>query len=256
MPTASEVAAAEAEGWARFIHWDEHHVPEVHDDTPPLERVVVRFFDPAADLDRLAHQWDVDLTVPSLDRLAAFASMLAEREASAWNAGDADIAMRAFEGRRFLVGDRLVHWAVPWLDAVGRCYPVHRDMAHADRDWLLDVGDTMRVAPSIGSGEGLTLPGEDSFGPTAMREPGPGWMRSIWSGGLVLMATLRSMGLDLEDLEFAEMRSDFLYFYEAAAGRWRTMASNHPGTAALWADLAERASRSARWIKGDSSTSR
>ena len=37
-----------------------------------------------------------------------------------------------------LTSDRLIHWAVPWLDAAGRCYPSHRHRAHQARDVLLE----------------------------------------------------------------------------------------------------------------------
>jgi hypothetical protein len=216
----------------------------VYEDRAARERDVVVYFDPAEDLERRWSEFDAGGPTPDLDGLARCARDLAEREADAWSRDIPDLAMRAYHARRNLVGDRILHWAVPWLEAVGRCYPSHRETAHADRDWLLGIGDEMRVLPAFAHGEGLSLPGEDSFGPVAVREPWTAWIRSLWSGRLMLDATFRSMGCDPED-PGGDMASDLILLYEASAARWRTVAGESPGSAGLWNDLAARADRTA-----------
>ena len=61
MPTASDRARDEAEGWGLLRVWSGRDVPELHDDVPPSERAVVRFFDPSEDLERRTSSWDFDL---------------------------------------------------------------------------------------------------------------------------------------------------------------------------------------------------
>ena len=244
MPTASERASTEADGWHRLQRWSAAEVPALYADRPADERSVVVYYDPAPDLVRRAEDARADPVSGELNSLARLAAQLASDEANAWSTDVPDAAMRAYHLRRNLVGDRIVHWAVPWLEAVGRCYPDHRDDAHADRDWLLAVADEMRVLPSFAHGEGLTLPGEDSFGPTELREPWTAWIRSLWSGRLMLDATLRSMGLDPGDVDSTAV-GDLAVLYEVSAARWTTVAAESPGSAGLWIDLARRADRTA-----------
>ena len=122
--------------------------------------------DPAADLDRRAQEWEHQLADHSLGAIAAFAASLAATEGDAWDDGHLDIATRAYEARRFLLADRVIHWAVPWLLAAGET---------EKSQFLLDLGDVMRVAPVLPGREGLILEGEDSYGPLQQRG-------SIWSG--------------------------------------------------------------------------
>ena len=254
MPTGSEAATAalsEAEAFAELATlWGRGGVLEGFADTPPIEAAVVRFFDPTDDLERRGSDWGYQFTNFDLADLARFAAGLAAAEADGWGDGLPDIATRAYADRRFLLSDRLLHWAVPWLDALGRCYPVHRGDAHRSRDVLLDLGDRHRPAPDLAQGEGIYQPGHDAFGPLGVR-PIEVMIGSLWSGAVIMRSTLRSMtGTDLEPehlraddiVGFAESLS---VYYEAVAARWNRLAADRPGSAALWRDLSTRASATA-----------
>lgn len=246
MPTASERAASEAEGWDRLTRWGALKVPDLYADRPACEREVVIFFDPSQDLARRAETVGAQLS-GDLDGLARLGSLLAVSEAEAWQGDVPDAAMRAFHDRRNLVGDRILHWAVPWLDAVGRCYPIYRVDAHADRDWLLELAEEMRILPDFAHGEGLTLPGEDSYGPAEVEVPWTKWIRSIWSGRLVLDATLRSMGCDPDRID-PGVANDLAILFEVSSARWAALAASYAGSAGLWSDLAARAERTAKML--------
>ncbi len=188
---------------------------------------MVVFHDPGPELARRAARWGHTLGGVRLADLATFASGLALAEAEAWDAGAPDLATRAHEARRFLLADRVIHWAVPWLDSIGTYHPSERQAAVAERDLLLALGDTHRVAPAIPGREGLHLPGEDSFGPTEVREPLATWVTSLWSGMV-------------HDEPFDSPRR-LASEYAAAAASWSAVAALHPGSAELWTDLAQRA---------------
>ena len=236
MPTATERALAEKELWAGLgDHWSHEAVPELWADRSPTEVDVVVFYDPAANLNRRAGEWGHELPGHDLSSLASFALGLAAAEADAWETGTRDIATRAYEARRFLLADRMVHWAVPWLDTVGRDNDSHRETAHSDRDILLAFGDEMRVAPLTPGREGLHVEGEDSFGPLDHNQRNlPDWIRSVWSGAIVLKA---------------DSSSDLVGLFEDAANRWSQLASDHPGSAQLWVDLSERAARTSQLLR-------
>lgn len=190
MPTASERTRVEADQWA-------HMSP-----LTATEYGVVGTYDPAADLDRRADEWGHQLAKHDLGAIALFAAALARTEADAWDNGTFDIATKAYEARRFLLSDRIIHWAVPWLLAGG---------SGDEAEFLLDLGDGMRVAPELPGSEGLQVAGEDSFGPLVQE----GGLLSGWVG-------LSEPPGDLE-------------------GFWNQMAIDHPGSAQLWLDLAARA---------------
>ena len=198
MPTASSAARTESLRWVELAERNRHS---------PTEKEIVVVHDPAADLQRRAHEWGYVLEGFALSSLAEFAGALAHTEAEAWDDGSLDVATRAFDARRRLLGDRIIHWAVPWLLAIG---------ADEDARFLLEVGDEMRVAPSLTGHEGLMVSGEDSFGPLGQRG-------GIWSGWV---------GED--------KRPDDLVRF------WTDLAGSHPGSARLWYDLAARASRPTR----------
>jgi hypothetical protein len=227
MPTASDLALEERDFWLEMTdRWTNGFAPELWEDRPPTEKDVVVFFDPGPDLARRASEWGHDLPDVDLASLAAFASGLADLEAGSWSSDEPDLATRAYEARRFLLGDRLIHWAVPWLDVVGRRYPKYEDAAHHDRDTLLKLADVMRLAPELPGREGLLVEGEDSFGPMEVPAGEP-WTSSLWSGALIL--------------EGVGENDDLTAYYEAAATRWGDLATRHPGSAQLWLDLAVRA---------------
>ncbi len=200
---------------------------------------MIRFYDPGPDIERRADLWGLHLNRHDLSSLAGFAAGLAEEESRAWKSGAPDLAMRAYEARRFLLADRIMHWAVPWLDAVSRACPAYAAGATSDRDGLLALGDEMRAAPLISGREGLRPEGEDAYGPTGTVEE-PGWFESLWSGVVLL-------GFDRAPADRAA-RPELAAVYQAAAARWMTMAANHAGSAELWSDLADRAAASARWL--------
>lgn len=234
MPTASERALTEAAGWQRLAgHWGSQETPEVWADRPPREKDVVVFYDPREDLDKRVGDWGHRLPDHDLASLAQFAAALAGTEAEGWDSGAGDIATRAYEARRFLLGDRVLHWAVPWLDAVEQSSAKHRGHAQADRDFLLNLADEMRVAPAIPGREGLVAEGEDSFGPLDTNANQDAWVSSLWSGHLILGPT-----------------EDLATDYRAAATRWRAVAVRHPGSAQIWADLADRATTTAANLAG------
>ena len=186
-------------------------------------------FDPRKDLDRRAARWGHRLESAELRELCRFAAGLAAAEAEAWEADDPTVATRAYEDRRFLAGDRMVAWAVPWAEAVG--------MSEL-RDRLLALGDRLRLAPALVGHEGMVLPGEDSYGPVAPDRPWPDWLRSVLSGA-VLTGRLRADPTSGPELSGV---------YRAASLRWADLAGAHSGTALLWSDLAARAARTAEAV--------
>ncbi len=204
---AADAARAEVGVWAGLAGAG---LPEVS------EADVVRFHDPRADLERRARQWGYPLGAGDLADLCRFAAALALAEADAWEADEPHVATRAFEDRRFLLGDRIVHWAVPWLDAIG---------AVDARDALLDLGDRLRPAPRLTGREGSVPPGHDEYGPLSPDLPLSDLVASLWSG-------LVDGGADPRR-------------YEEAARRWERLGAERLGTAALWHALAGRAASTA-----------
>lgn len=217
--------------------WSPQQAPDVYEDVAPSEQEVVAFYDPMDDLERRTFDWGFVLRRPHLDELSRFASSLAEAEARAWTDDVPDLAVRAYETRRLLLGDRLAHWAVPWLDAVGRWYSGWGETALRDRDTILEIADEMRIAPALAGSEGMVVPGEDAFGPIDADVPLGSLLRSLWSGKVSLGAAIDSAGAELVPSPRGQ--------YAAAGERWRALAETHPGSARLWFDLAERADRTA-----------
>lgn len=247
MPTASERSFTEARRWRDLAErWIPDRMPRIWDDRPPTEKAVVVYHDPIEDLLNKARRWELVLEDGSLPTLALFAAELAASEGRHWGAGDGDLATRAYEARRFLVGDRIVHWAVPWLDAVGRCYPDTREDAHADRDFLLGVSDEMRIEPLVPGREGLVIEGEDAFGRIEMVDGIDRWLSSLWSGHVMLGATWASLRSEADEPSNGELA----LLYEVAARRWREIAERHPGSAQIWVDLAARATRTSNLLSG------
>ena len=241
---AASAATSEAHRWLEVAD----SVPTECDDVAPTEAAVVAFHDPASDLDRRAKRWTYLLPDHRLDSLAIFAAGLAKTEADAWRRDELHVATQAYEERRFLAGDRILHWAVPWLDAVGRCYPARRVLTHHGRDVLLEIGDHLRPAPYLGVDNGLAAIGEDAYGPTQLRPPDVTFVRSLWSGALLLDATVRSLTSTIDDtalLRDTATRADLVTLYENTSARWRGFAATHPGSSLLWHALEARAERTA-----------
>lgn len=233
---AARAADRETGFWAELAErWSPSSRPEPWSDRPALEVDVVVFHDPAGELDRRAARWGHTLDGHGLDALARFAAGLANAEAEAWRFDQPDIATRAFEERRFLVADRILHWAVPWLDTMGRRHPPVRVDAGADRDGLLDLAESMRPAPRLTGSEGVYPAGEDAYGPVRVDVPLSRWLASLWSGALLPHGDERPRDGSRDDALAAH--------YGAEAMRWHRLAAAHPGSAALWLDLGERAAR-------------
>ena len=258
MPTrssAAQAASAEAVLWADLTQqWAPARHPALWDDLPPTEAAVVRYHQPDDDLERRARYWGYEFGERDLADLCRLGAALAKAEAEAWERDEPHIATRAYADRRFLLGDRLLHWAVPWLEAAGRCHPPERSTAEPARLVLLELGDRLRPAPVLTDGtEGLFAPGEDSYGPVEPPAPLSDFMLSVWSGRVVMKATLDSVGgreqptreVPAGWLDEPEMCAFLRVMYEVAAPRWERVADEHPGSARLWLDLAERARRTA-----------
>jgi hypothetical protein len=261
MPTRSNAAgaaSAEAVLWADLTQeWAPARHSALWDDLPPTEEAVVRFYVPDDDLERRARYWGYEFGERDLADLCRLGAALAKAEATAWRQDEPHIATRAYADRRFLLGDRLLHWAVPWLDAAARCHPPESPVAEPARLTLLELGDRLRPAPVLTDGtEGLFAPGEDSFGPLEPPTALPDFMLSVWSGRVVMKATLDSIGateqpdraVPLEWISDPVMSALLRVMYEVAAPRWERIAAEHPGSARLWLDLAERAKRTAARI--------
>ncbi|NNF63388.1 MAG: hypothetical protein HKN07_03940 [Acidimicrobiia bacterium] len=248
---AADTAEQEAGAWAGVAAAADAILSE-WDDVPPSEAAVTGF-DPGTDLERRTTPWTYSLRSHGLGELCRFAAGLALVEADGWRTDHPQLATRAYEDRRFLLSDRLLHWAVPWLDMVGRCSTPHRELAHGARDQLLDLADVLRPAPLLVEGkEGLHLPGEDSFG--SLADSGLG---VLGCGVLLLRATVRSLTADPgrtrsltdDDLADPEFRETFAVLFDVAAGRWKALAGRHEGSAQLWLDLGERANATAARVR-------
>lgn len=246
--TAATRAAEETGQWVQIAS-DCLAVVDFGVDPQPTE-VACTGHDPTRDLDRRAAKWQHRLDGHGLDELARFAAGLANLEAERWDADDAVAATAAHEARRFLLGDRMIHWSVPWADMAGRCHHPVRGEAHRLRDLLLDLGDRMRIAPLLTGDEGLHPPGEDSIGPEL--EGAPERVGRLATGVVLFSATLRSLTAGsisdpapaISDLSSGQ-RTDLAMLHTVAAARWAQTAKRHPGTARLWRDLARRCEHTA-----------
>jgi hypothetical protein len=150
---AAEGARRDGEVWSRMLALAEVILPDARE-------VDVTGFDPLDDLTRRGRWWSYRPHDATLPTVLAFGVALAEAECAAWKRDDPVVATRAFEDRRFLFGDRLIHWVVPLTYAGSD--------ARELRETLLVVGDRLRPAPILTGDEGLHPPGEDSFGPAPL----------------------------------------------------------------------------------------
>ena len=186
---------------------------------PPATEVAVTGFDAAADLERRSSGWFHRLPDHGLASLARLAAGMANAEAEAWEKDDPSVATRAHSERRFLAGDRIIHWAVPWVVSFGSLDLESGPEAVAVVEHLLAIGDRHRLAPALTGTEGLFPPGHDSIGP----------LQEVLDTTTVLCGWFFGPGV-VEASAF-----------EAAASLWSDLAERHPGTARLWLDYSERA---------------
>lgn len=234
--------------------WTEDAHFAVWSDLPATERSVVGFFDPTDDLGKRMAAWGYQPGWFDLSDLTRFAAGLAQAESSAWAEGRYHIATRAYAERRFLVGDRVLHWAVPWLLAVARSHVDRREEARTTAERLLALGDALRPAPALSGSEGLVVPGFDGFGPLEPDAPMHDFLMSLWSGSVLLAGDLSRVRharlvhrtLDRGWLGDRATRSGLIAHYLTEARRWDALAAAHPGTAQLWRDLSNRAASTAR----------
>ena len=213
---ASERAAREAVEWVEIAGWI-GSVPS-HSEVTEL---ALTGFDPGSDLARRTRRWSYVLPDHTAHSLAIYAASLARAEAEAWERDDPVVATQAVSDRRFLVGDRFVHWVIPWLLPIGSAEGAARQVVDA----VLAIGDHHRPAPSLTSGEGMFPPGNDSVGPLSDDVD----TSSLLSGWVFP----------------GEPPADLAPSYRSAERRWRELAALHAGTSQLWVDLAMRAGRSA-----------
>ena len=150
--TAAAGARRDLDDWRRLLEACERICPDAVE-------IEVTGFDPLPDLNRRGRWWSHRFPSAAVTDVVAFGAALAQAEKSAWEAGDGVTATRAFEDRRFLLGDRVVHWLVPYSFVIADGEPIRRI--------VLEIGDRIRPAPLLTATEGLDPPGEDAFGPLA-----------------------------------------------------------------------------------------
>lgn len=215
---AADTARQEAQHWAFIASLAE--LLTAGEDVVPTE-LTITGFDASAELTRRTDGWFHHLPDASLSSLARFAAGLAEAEASAWEREDPSVATRALSDRRFLLGDRIIHWAVPWLVSFGVSEPESAPEAVAVVERLLALGDQHRPAPALTGSEGLFPPGCDSLGQVP-----DGLDPTTFANGWVHADPHDELGPEP---------------FAAAVALWTDLAEAHPGTEQLWRDLAARA---------------
>ncbi len=202
---------------------------ETWSDLRPSEALVVDLYNPAPDLQRRALRWSHEFRTGELPELLAFGAGLVEAELEASAEDRPDVVAKALNERRFLLGDRILHWAVPWLEAAG---PTAEGPLHV----LLALGDLHRPEPDLTGNEGLTAPGEDRFGSL-----GPAPLSSLLCGGVVFESMAVSWGSTRSALREGVLPSMAVSWLDRQADRWEEIRAGHPGSAALWRDLGARA---------------
>lgn len=150
MSTAATGAERDRVDWSELL-------ARVETTLAAAREVDVTGYDPIDDLQRRGRWWSHRFESDRLADVVAFGVALAEVEVRTWREDDPVVATRAFEDRRFLFSDRLVHWVVPFTFIVDGAETVRRE--------LLEMGDRLRPAPLLTGDEGMHPPGEDSFGP-------------------------------------------------------------------------------------------
>jgi len=197
----------------------------------PVEALLIPEADPSDDLDRRAAAWGFTFGSYDFAELGEFAGALAQTEAEAWDDDDASVATRAYADRRYLLADRLLPWAVPWLEAVSVTFPRYRPQARSVCEVLLVLAEHHRPAPHLATGEGIYPPGYDGYGPLLEPIAPVDRLRSLW-GGLVQLDPTEAASREIDGLSAEYLR---------AAADWERMAAGFSGSAAFWMDLSVRA---------------
>ena len=235
MPIAPESPAAdrvrrEAASWLELADI----ASQIADGPRATEASIMKTYDPGPDLEKRASFWGHRLDDHTVVAISLFAGGLAAAEADAWADDVPDVAARAATERRFLVADRLIHWAVPWLYTRPDDSIVHRVLSR-----LNALSDPLRIAPLVSGNEGITAPGEDRYGPLP---PPLSPVGSLLIGDVIpyeVVSKERSGSAidELSDEETVLIR----HHLDGAATRWNSLIRTWPGSAALWTDLERRA---------------
>lgn len=207
----------------------------------PIEVAIVGGFDPADLLQAAMALWDFRPRTLHLPEILRFGSYLAAIRADAKLVGDERVATRSNVALRRLLADRIVHWAVPWLDAIVRSEPAVAAMARDARDVLLRLGEEHRAAPVPEGSEGLLVPGFDGYGPVHA-ELGDA-LATLRCGDVLGEPVLRQIGL-VGPLTVPLTPHQSLALgrhFELVQQRWDLLASRYPGSEQYWRDLAGRA---------------
>lgn len=251
---AAHSAHSEASTWLEIARaWSARDHPAVWCDVPGAEASVVGLYDPRDDLLGRMKAWGYPSEALDLADLARFAAGLAQAEAEAWTDDRAHVATQAYADRRFLLGDRILHWAVPWLEMVSRWYPESADQAHESRRQLLELGDRHRPAPAMSGTEGLVVPGFDGLGPLDSGVTLAELMLSVWSGVVLSIPQLSEMRhtrliqrvVEPQWLHDTKISGHLGSAYRDAARGWDRLTTDHPGSSQLWRDLGHRARQTA-----------
>lgn len=208
----------------------------------PYELGIVGGFDPTRALVSVMEQWDYRPRTLLLPELVRFGGYLAAISADAAENSDVATARRARTARRRLLADRIVHWAVPWLDAIVRSEPEVAMAAREARDILLGLAETHRAAPVPEGSEGLLVPGFDGYGPihTDLADT----LSTLRCGDVLGEPVLESIGLGLSGYTLPLTTNQALALgrhFLTVQQRWDYLAGRAPGSSQYWRDLAGRA---------------
>lgn len=215
----------------------------------PYELGIVGGFDPTRALVSTMEKWDYRPRTLLLPELSRFGGYLAAISADASMSGDETVARRARIARRRLLADRVVHWAVPWLDAIVRSEPEVAASAREARDLLLGLAETHQAAPVPEGSEGLLVPGFDGYGPihTDLGDS----LATLRCGDVLGEPVLESIGLGLTGYTIPLTPHQALALgrhFLTVQQRWDYLAGRAPGSSQYWRDLAGRARLTAQRV--------
>lgn len=215
----------------------------------PYELGIVGGFDPTRVLVATMEQWEYRPRTLLLPELVRFGGYLAAISADASMSGDETTARRSRAARRRLLADRIIHWAVPWLDAIVRSEPEVAASAREARDLLLELAETHRAAPVPEGSEGLLVPGFDGYGPihTDLAEA----LATLRCGDVLGAPVLEMIGLGLTGYSMPLTTRQALALgrhFVTVQQRWDYLAGRAPGSSQYWRDLAGRARNTAQRV--------